>query len=184
MQIQPTPIPGLLLIEPRVFGDKRGYFMETYSSGPLAEQGLFAHFVQDNESLSQKGVLRGLHWQAPPFAQGKLVRVVSGAVFDAVVDIRVGSPTYGRPFGLRLDGENKRMLYIPPGFAHGFATLEDDTRFLYKCTGPYNKESEGCIHVNDPALGIDWGIDEPILSEKDAAAPLLADIQSPFSYAG
>lgn len=184
MKIRKTPLPGVILIEPRVFGDERGYFFESYSKDQLGAQGMFAHFVQDNESLSQKGVLRGLHWQAPPFAQGKLVRVGSGAVYDVAVDIRKGSPTFGKFFGQRLDTENHLMMYIPPGFAHGFATLEDNTRFLYKCTNYYSKENEGCLHVNDPALGIDWGIENPLLSEKDQNAPLLSEIQSPFDYAG
>lgn len=184
MRVHTTPLPGVLLIEPTVFGDERGYFFESFSKESLANQGLYAHFVQDNESLSNRGVLRGLHWQAPPFDQGKLVRVATGAVYDVAVDIRRGSPTYGQHFGQRLDAENHLMMYIPPGFAHGFATLEDNTCFLYKCTNYYHKASEGALHVLDPDLNIQWGIESPILSAKDQIAQSFAQLQSPFDYVG
>lgn len=178
-----TNIVGLILIEPTVFRDERGYFFESFSSEKLARLGLEETFVQDNESLSQRGVVRGLHFQAPPFAQGKLVRVVKGAVLDVVVDIRVGSPTYGCSFQEELTEQNKRMLYIPPGFAHGFATLEDNTIFQYKCTGGYNKESEGSVNCFDPNLDIKWPFLSPILSQKDKEAKPLSELISPFQYA-
>jgi dTDP-4-dehydrorhamnose 3,5-epimerase len=184
MRIHTTPISGILLIEPTVFGDDRGYFFESFSREALANQGLYAHFVQDNESLSHKGVLRGLHWQAPPFEQAKLVRVVTGAVYDVAVDIRKGSPTYGKHFGIRLDADNHLMMYIPAGFAHGFTTLEDNTRFLYKCTHYYNKASEGAVNVKDPDLNIDWGIENPMLSPKDEIAQSFKSLESPFDYVG
>ena len=155
----------MLVIEPRVFGDERGYFFE---------------FVQDNESFSSKGVLRGLHFQEPPFEQGKLVRVARGAVMDVSVDIRKDSPTYGKWAAFGLSSENKRMLWIPPGFAHGFITLQDNTLFIYKCTSLYNREAENSIFWNDPDLRIDWGIDRPVISEKDQKAPFFRDLKSPF----
>lgn len=182
MKFVPTPIPDLFVIEPRVFGDHRGYFFESYSAEHFKNAGISADFVQDNESFSGKGVVRGLHFQAPPKAQGKLVRVQKGRVLDVAVDIRKGSPTYGKHFSTELSGENKKMLWIPPGFAHGFATLEDDTVFLYKCTDTYSPEHEGSILWNDPSLGIDWGVEDPKLSAKDEAGPLLKDFSSPFTY--
>jgi dTDP-4-dehydrorhamnose 3,5-epimerase len=182
MKFVPTPIPDLFVIEPRVFGDHRGYFFESYSAEHFKNAGIIADFVQDNESFSGKGVVRGLHFQAPPKAQGKLVRVQKGRVLDVAVDIRKGSPTYGKHFSIELSGENKKMLWIPPGMAHGFATLEDDTVFLYKCTDTYSPEHEGSILWNDPALGINWGVQEPKLSAKDEVGPLLKDFSSPFTY--
>ena len=182
MKFVPTPIPDLFVIEPRVFGDHRGYFFESYSAEHFKKAGIHADFVQDNESFSGKGVVRGLHFQAPPKAQGKLVRVQKGRVLDVAVDIRKGSPTFGKHFSIELTGENKKMLWIPPGFAHGFATLEDDTVFLYKCTDTYSPEHEGSVLWNDPALGIDWGISDPKLSAKDEVGPLLKDFSSPFTY--
>ena len=182
MQIIETPLAGLLLIEPRVFGDDRGYFFESYNRDVLANQGITGDFVQDNESLSDRGVLRGLHFQVPPKDQGKLVRVQRGKVWDVAVDIRRGSPTYGKHYGAELSGENKRMLWIPPGFAHGFATLEDGTVFLYKCTDSYSPEHEGSILWDDATLAIDWKIDRPILSAKDQEGPAFTDFNSPFSY--
>ncbi len=137
-------------------------------------------FVQDNQSMSMKGVLRGLHFQAPPFAQGKLVRVIQGSVIDVAVDIRKSSPSFGKHVAVELSGDNKRMFWVPEGFAHGFLTLEDHTIFSYRCTDVYNKESEGSLNWNDPELNIDWNISDPILSEKDQIAPLLADFNSPF----
>lgn len=180
MQITTTPIEGLLVVQPKVFGDHRGYFMETYNEGAFRAAGLPTDFVQDNQSFSGKGILRGLHFQAPPYAQGKLVRVIRGAVLDVALDLRTSSSTYGQYFAIRLTEENKTMVWIPPGFAHGFLTLEDDTLFAYKVTGLYNKESEGGILWNDPDLGIAWGIDQPVLSDKDLILPRLADFNSPF----
>jgi len=180
MQIINTPIKDLLVIQPQVFRDDRGYFFESFNYSSFTEVGLDLHFVQDNESKSQKGVLRGLHFQSPPFAQGKLVRVIKGAVMDVAVDIRKDSPTYGKHFDLILNEENKTMLWIPPGFAHGFATLEDDTIFFYKCTNVYNKISEGSICWNDPDLAIDWGIKNPVVSAKDQVSPPFAGFVSPF----
>ena len=183
MKIQDSKLPEVKIIEPVIFKDDRGYFFESFN------QNNFNHllkanlsFVQDNQSLSSEGVLRGLHFQKPPFAQGKLVRVIQGSVIDVAVDIRKGSPTYGQYHKVLLSGENKKMFWIPPGFAHGFATLEDNTIFAYKCTGFYNKESEGSLRWNDPELKIDWEIDNPSLSEKDREAPLLASLNSPFEY--
>lgn len=180
MQLIPTPIPDLFLVQPRVFEDPRGYFFESYNRQTFVEHGIDAQFVQDNQSLSHKGVLRGLHLQNPPFAQGKLVRVIKGAVRDIAVDIRKGSPTYGQWFSHELTESNKTMMWIPPGFAHGFLTLEDNTIFSYKCTNYYSKESEDCILWNDPDLGIDWGITNPILSEKDKQGKAFREFNSLF----
>lgn len=182
MNIIQTTLSGLLLIEPKVFGDDRGYFFESYNSRVFDEVLPGISFLQDNESCSAKGVLRGLHFQEPPFEQGKLVRVARGSVLDVSVDIRKGSPTYGKHAAFRLTGGNKHMLWMPPGFAHGFLTLEDDTIFLYKCTNVYNRESENAIRWNDPALGIQWGTEDPVVSEKDRLAPLFDQLQSPFKY--
>ncbi len=181
MKIIETGIPDLVEIIPNVFGDERGYFFESYNQKNFAEKGLNMQFVQDNQSLSSRGVLRGLHFQAPPFAQGKLVRVLTGSVLDVAVDIRKGSPTYGQHYSVVLSGENKKMFWIPEGFAHGFATLEDDTIFCYKCTGYYHKEAEGCILWNDPELAINWGLDDPMLSEKDQQGELLRNFKTPFT---
>lgn len=181
MTITAASIPDIKIIEPRVFGDHRGYFFEAYSEKIWREHGLPTRFVQDNESKSSRGVLRGLHFQSPPHAQGKLVRVVTGAVLDVAVDIRKNSPTYGKFFALELSAENKRILYIPEGFAHGFLTLEDNTIFQYKCTEFYAPEFEGGIRWNDPQIGITWPDDcDYILSEKDKLTPLLSDFDSPF----
>ena len=182
MKIVPTPIPDLFVIEPQVFGDHRGYFFESYSKDHFERAGISADFVQDNESFSGEGVIRGLHFQAPPKAQGKLVRVQKGRVLDVAVDIRKGSPTYGEHYSIELSGENKKMLWIPPGFAHGFATLENDTVFLYKCTDTYSPEHEGSLLWNDPDLGIDWGVSAPKLSAKDQIGPVLKAFDSPFTY--
>lgn len=180
MTVEKTFIEGLLVIQPRVFEDARGYFFESFNEKLLAEAGVTTHFVQDNQSLSQKGVLRGLHFQAPPHAQAKLVRVISGAVLDIAVDIRKGSPTYGKHYSIELNGRNKTMFYIPAGFAHGFATLEDHTVFSYKCSAYYNKDSEGTLLWNDPELEIDWNLFAPLLSEKDKAGVVLKNLNSPF----
>ena len=176
MNIIETAIPGVLIIEPRVFGDARGFFMETWNAAAFADAGLDLAFVQDNHSRSQKGVLRGLHFQNPG-PQGKLVRVVKGAVFDVAVDLRAASPTFGKWVGVELSAENKRMFWVPEGFAHGFLTLEDDTDFLYKCTAPYAPQSEFTLAWDDPAVGIDWPLDglNPIISDKDARGVALAD---------
>ena len=182
MEIIKTSIEGLLIIKPDVFKDERGYFFETYNKERFAREGLMMNFVQDNESKSSKGVLRGLHFQKPPYAQGKLVRVVKGSVMDVAVDIRKGSPTYGRWESVVLTEDNKLQFWIPEGFAHGFVTLEDDTIFNYKCTNIYNKESEGSILWNDPDINIDWNIENPILSEKDKTSPLFKDFKSPFIF--
>ncbi|MDY0075775.1 MAG: dTDP-4-dehydrorhamnose 3,5-epimerase [Bacteroidales bacterium] len=180
MQIITTKIPDLLIVKPTVFEDNRGYFFESYNKEQFLGKGIDQNFVQDNESKSMKGVLRGLHFQAPPFAQGKLVRVMKGAVLDVAVDIRKNSPTYGQWASIELTESNKMMYWVPPGFAHGFVTLEDSTVFFYKCTNVYNKASEGSIRWNDPDLNIDWNIKNPILSEKDQTSPLFKDFISPF----
>ncbi|AEV34343.1 dTDP-4-dehydrorhamnose 3,5-epimerase [Owenweeksia hongkongensis DSM 17368] len=182
MKIIETPIPGLLEIEPTIFGDDRGYFYESYNKDAFHKAGITVEFVQDNQSLSSKGVLRGLHFQNPPHAQGKLVRVIAGAVLDVALDIRVGSPTYGQHHKVELTGENKKMFWVPPGFAHGFLTLKDDTIFAYKCTALYNKESEGAVLWNDPQLNINWNIDSPLVSEKDQEAPAFDKLKSQFQF--
>lgn len=168
MQIERTAIDGLLLIHPRVFSDARGSFMETWNEKSFKALVGDHHFVQDNESISGRNVLRGLHFQLDPHAQGKLVRATSGAVLDVCVDIRPGSPTYGQHMKVVLDAEERTMLWIPPGFAHGFLALKNDTGFAYKCTAQYHPASERTILWNDPELGIDWGIADPIVSEKDS----------------
>lgn len=167
MQIIPTDIPDLLIIQPKIFADDRGYFFESYNKKVLADKGFSAEFVQDNQSMSQKGVLRGLHFQARPHTQGKLVSVIKGAVLDVAVDLRNGSATFGKHMAIELTETNKTMFWVPEGFAHGFLTLADNTIFSYKCTNYYNKESEQSLLWNDPALGIQWNISDPILSEKD-----------------
>ena len=180
MDIIKIPIEGLLLIKPKVLGDDRGYFFESWSKLAFDKVGLDLNFVQDNQSLSQKGVLRGLHFQNPPYAQGKLVRVIKGRVLDVVVDIRKESQTYGQYFSVELSEENKTILWIPPGFAHGFITLEDDTIFTYKCTGIYNAASEGSLLWNDADLNIDWGVAHPLISNKDRGAENFKDFKSQF----
>ncbi|MBV6485136.1 MAG: dTDP-4-dehydrorhamnose 3,5-epimerase [Flavobacteriales bacterium] len=180
MQFIETEIEGLLIIKPKIFEDERGHFFESYNKEVFNKNGLTVEFVQDNQSLSQKNVLRGLHFQAPPFAQGKLIRVIKGSVLDVAVDIRKKSSTYGKHMVVELSEYNKTMFYIPPGFAHGFLTLEDNTLFSYKCTNNYNKESEGSILWCDKDLKIDWGISNPILSEKDKESPLFNSFNSPF----
>jgi len=175
MEVIPTPLAGAAVIEPRVFGDERGFFLEGWNAARFAEAGIPATFVQDNHSRSMKGVLRGMHFQQPQ-AQGKLVRVVAGAVFDVIVDLRRSSPTFGHWHGLELTAANKRMLWVPEGFAHGFLTLEDHTDFLYKCTAPYAPEHEHTLAWNDAEVGIEWPLGgAPIMSAKDAAGlPLSA----------
>lgn len=180
MTITETSLPGVLIIDPNVFGDERGYFFESFNQHVFEAAGLETQFRQDNESRSAKGVLRGLHFQHPPFEQGKLVRVARGGVIDISVDIRKDSDTYGKWEAFEISEQNKRMLWIPPGFAHGFVSLEDDTIFIYKCTNVYNKESEKSILWNDPDLGIDWGLDKPLVSDKDLQASSFKDLKSPF----
>jgi len=180
MEVIKTNISDLYIVKPKVFEDHRGYFFESYNKELFLRNGIDQNFVQDNESKSSKGVLRGLHFQKPPFAQGKLVRVMRGSVLDVAVDIRAGSPTYGKWASVELTQDNKWMYWVPPGFAHGFVTLEDNTVFFYKCTNVYNKESEGSILWNDPDLNIDWKVDDPILSDKDKTSPLFKDFVSPF----
>lgn len=180
MEIITTSIKDLLIIKPDIFKDNRGYFFESYNREHYMIQGLNMIFVQDNESKSGKGVLRGLHFQKPPYAQGKLVRVIKGAVIDVAVDIRRSSPTYGKWQAITLTEDNKIMFWIPEGFAHGFVTIEDNTIFNYKCTNVYNKDSERSIRWNDPDINIDWKIENPILSAKDMISPLFRDFESPF----
>ena len=179
-----TGLPGLKIFEPRVFADSRGYFFESFNKNTFKEAGIDAEFVQDNESKSVKGVLRGLHYQLNPMAQAKLVRVVEGEVMDVVVDIRAGSPTFGKSYGLLLTAENKKQLYIPRGFAHGFSVISDTCIFQYKCDNFYSKESEGGILYNDPALNIDWGMDinNAIVSDKDKVLPLFKDCRNNFVF--
>jgi dTDP-4-dehydrorhamnose 3,5-epimerase len=181
LSIERIFIDGPLIIKPQVFYDERGYFFEPYNKKRFAEWGITVEFVQDNQSLSQKGALRGLHFQAPPFDQGKLIRVVKGAVLDVVVDIRQNSPTYGQHYGIELSEKNFILFWIPPGFAHGFATIEDNTIFEYKCTNLYNKQSEGGLCWNDPELNIQWNLIEPIVSKKDQQLSSFKDFTSPFA---
>lgn len=162
-----TKLEGVLIISPNVFGDERGYFFESYNQSKFEKELGKFEFIQDNQSLSSKNVLRGLHFQNPPFEQGKLVRVIKGSVNDIIVDIRKDSPTYGEHISVHLTEKDHKMVWIPPGFAHGFETLEDDTIFFYKVTNQYNKESEGCIQWNDPQLNISWKSKKPIVSAKD-----------------
>ncbi len=184
MEVIKTELEGVVILEPRLFKDDRGYFFESFSQREFDEKVRPVKFVQDNESKSVYGVLRGLHFQKPPFAQSKLVRVIQGAVLDVAVDIRVGSPTYGKHVAVELTAENHRQLFIPRGFAHGFSVLTDEVVFQYKCDNFYAPQSEGAIAWNDPALGIDWRIPEAsvILSEKDKHHPLLKDLPETFYY--
>ncbi|MDQ4106693.1 MAG: dTDP-4-dehydrorhamnose 3,5-epimerase [Actinomycetota bacterium] len=175
MEVTETRLPGVLVIEPKVFGDERGFFMETWNEARYKQTGLPYRFVQDNLSFSQKGVLRGLHFQNPD-EQGKLVYVLQGEVFDVAVDIRVGSPTFGEWTGVTLSSENKRQFYVPEGFAHGFIVTSDAALFAYKCTALYNARAEGGVLWNDLEIGVEWPIEEPTLSEKDRNAPPLSEI--------
>lgn len=175
-----TPIEGLSVVEPKVFEDKRGYFFESYSADKFKELGIDKVFIQDNQSLSQKGVLRGLHFQNPPFAQAKLVRVIKGSVLDIAVDIRKDSPTYGQHFAIELSEKNKKMLYIPEGFAHGFLTLEDNTIFSYKCSENYHPEAEDSVLWSDKTLNINWKIENPLVSDKDEKAQNFNQLNSLF----
>ncbi len=182
MKVTETDIKGLLVIEPRIFNDDRGYFYESFNKTKFAEAGIPVDFVQDNQSFSHKGAIRGLHGQANPFAQGKLVRVISGKVLDVAVDIRKGSPTYGQHFSIELSGDNKLQFWIPAGFLHGFATLEDNTIFTYKVNNFYDKESEIGVIWNDPVLNIDWQLasGDILLSPKDELLPQFNSFKSPF----
>ncbi len=181
MEIITTGFKDLLLIQPTVFGDNRGYFFESYNAKAFQEKtGLNINFIQDNESMSKAGVVRGLHFQNPPFAQDKLVRVFTGSVLDVVVDLRKSEPTYGQVFSHVLSGENKLQLFVPKGFAHGFATLEDNTVFAYKCSAFYNKAEEDCILWNDENLNIDWQISNPTISDKDLTGKKFVTFESPF----
>ncbi len=178
MNVIETKIPGVVVLEPRVFGDERGFFMETWNQARYEEAGLPARFVQDNVSFSTKGVLRGLHFQDPD-QQGKLVQVLEGEVFDVAVDIRAGSPTFGQWEGVTLSSENKRQFYVPEGFAHGFLVTGDTALFSYKCTAKYNQSAEGFVLWNDPEIGIDWPAEgSPTLSEKDQVARPLREISA------
>ena len=174
-------MPGILLIEPKVFGDERGFFMESYRRDVFGENGIPA-LVQDNHSRSVKGTLRGLHYQHP-HGQGKLIRVTTGAVYDVLVDVRRGSPTFGKWEGHELTEDNKRQLWVPPGFAHGFCVLSDIADFLYKCSDYYHPESEHTLLWNDPDVGIEWPVEEPILSEKDKVGQLLGELGDLPEYA-
>lgn len=181
MEILQTKILDLLLIKPKVFKDHRGFFLEFYSEKIFRERGITTPFVQDNHSLSvKKGVLRGLHFQLPPHAQAKLVRVIHGAVFDVAVDLRKESSTYGKWQGFELTAENFNMLYVPRGFAHGYCTLEDNTEFMYKCDNFYHPESDTGLRWNDPTLNINWPVKDTILSDKDKDTPFFKDFESPF----
>ena len=171
---------GLISIYPAVFGDDRGFFLESFNQAKYASIIPDLDFVQDNLSKSKKGVLRGLHFQAPPFDQGKLVQVITGSVLDVAVDIRKNAPSYGKHFKIILNSTERNQLWIPPGFAHGFVSLEDDTIFSYKCTNSYSQEHEGCVLWNDLDLGIDWEIDQPLISPKDQEGTLFKDFISPF----
>lgn len=180
MEICKLDIEGLLLFRPEVFKDNRGHFFESWSKLTFNKLGLDFDFVQDNQSLSSKGVLRGLHFQNPPFAQGKLVSVIRGSVLDVAVDIRKSSPTYGQYVAVELSDSNNISFWIPPGFAHGFVALKDNTIFSYKCSEVYNKESEGSIIWNDKDLNIDWGVEYPIVSEKDLEAETFKNLITQF----
>ena len=184
MEVIRTDIDGAVIIEPRIFGDARGYFFESYNQKEFDEKVGPVRFVQDNESFSSYGVLRGLHFQKPPFAQSKLVRVISGKVLDIIVDIRAGSPTYGQHVAVELSGENHRQFFIPRGFAHGFVVLSETALFQYKCDNLYAPQSEGAIIWNDPDIGIDWTIpsSDILLSEKDRNHGFLKDLKTPFVY--
>jgi len=184
MNIIKTDFPGLLILEPKVFGDARGYFLESYSAKLLADAGIHTVFRQDNQSFSKYGVIRGLHFQLNPHSQTKLIRAVEGAIYDVALDLRKGSPTFGKWFGLELSAQNRRQLYIPHGFAHGFAVLSEQTTILYKCDNFYYPQSEGGVLYNDPALGIDWKVDadRATISDKDKILPTFEQVQTNFVY--
>lgn len=184
MKITETPLPGLLIIEPNVFKDSRGYFFESYQHQRYIDAGIDSHFIQDNESKSVRGVVRGLHYQLNPFAQAKLVRVVQGTVFDVAVDLRLGSPTFGQWYGIELDCTTKKQLFIPRGFAHGFSVLSETAIFIYKCDNVYSRENERAINAFDSKLAIDWQLKESEwnVSEKDKVAPLFDNAEMNFTF--
>lgn len=186
MKIEETGVSGLKILTPRRFGDDRGFFSESWNKRVLAKSGLELNFVQDNHSYSSSiNTVRGLHYQAPPHAQTKLVRCGRGSLLDVAVDIRAGSPTYGKWFSIELSFENGRQLLVPAGFLHGFATREPDTEIIYKCTDFYEPSADGVVRFDDPDIGIDWGLSgPPVLSDKDIAAPFLRDLKTPFIYGG
>jgi dTDP-4-dehydrorhamnose 3,5-epimerase len=184
MPVNPTEFPGLMIFEPKVFEDSRGYFFESYNARTFNEAGITIEFVQDNQAKSAYGVLRGLHYQVQPFAQTKLIRVLSGAILDVAVDMRKGSPTFGRHFSIELSAANRRQLLIPQGFAHGYSVLSSEAEVLYKCDRFYHKDSEAGIRFDDPALGIEWRIPlaDIIVSEKDTLHPAFADAVNNFQF--
>ncbi|HEY4064511.1 MAG TPA: dTDP-4-dehydrorhamnose 3,5-epimerase [Puia sp.] len=186
MPFTTTRIPGLLLFEPAVYKDDRGYFFESYNEETFRKQGIDIRFVQDNQSFSTYGVIRGMHYQLDPHAQTKLIRVLQGKILDIAVDLRIGSPTYGQHMSIELSAENKLQFLIPRGFAHGFSVLSETAEVSYKCDGLYNKGSEGGIRYDDPALGIDWQVpaDRAIVSPKDIELPLFADCRNNFQFKG
>lgn len=186
MAFTETGIPGLYVFTPKVFEDSRGYFFEAYNDRVFSEKGISTRFVQDNESASSYGVIRGLHYQLVPYEQAKLIRVVEGTILDVAVDIRKKSPTFGKSFSLELSSSNRKQLYIPAGFAHGFSVLSERATVLYKCDNYYNREAEGGIRYDDPSLAIDWRIpaDKAIISEKDLALPMMKDCRNNFEFAG
>ena len=182
MEIKETTLSGVKLIIPDVFEDERGFFFESFNIKKYNDAGINIEFVQDNISKSKYGTLRGLHYQIGEFAQGKLCQVIYGKVLDVAVDIRYGSPTYGKYFAAELSGENHHQLWIPPGFAHGFSVLSDEALFMYKCTALYSKKDERAIIYSDPSLAVDWMIEEPIVSEKDRKAVLFSEIEKDFVF--
>jgi dTDP-4-dehydrorhamnose 3,5-epimerase len=184
MNIIRTAFPGLVVIEPKVFGDARGFFFESYNQNELAKAGIETVFRQDNQSFSRYGVIRGLHFQSPPYAQTKLIRAVEGVIYDVAVDLRKGSPMFGKWFGIELSAENKKQLYIPQGFAHGFSVLSEQVSILYKCDNFYHPQSEGGLLYNDAQVGIDWKVDSvhAIVSDKDKLLPTLDRLESPFVF--
>ncbi len=178
-EFKDTYLKGLVIIQPRIFADERGFFLETYKKSEFAAAGISGDFNQDNHSFSSKGVIRGIHFQTEPHAQGKLVRVITGAVWDVAVDLRQESSSYGKWFGIELNEENRTMMYIPPGFGHGFLTLKDNTHFLYKCSAEYEPVSDGGVRWDDPELAIDWPLEpgqNPLVSEKDEKLPYFKDL--------
>lgn len=184
MPFTPTTLPGLIVIEPNIFNDSRGYFFEAFNEKQFAEHGIAIDFVQDNQSHSTYGVIRGMHYQAPPYAQTKLVRVLQGAIIDCVIDLRVGSPTFGESFSIELSSANKKQLLVPKGFAHGFSVISETADVLYKCDEYYNKESERGLLYNDPSFGIDWKIpaNKVVVSDKDKLLPLFNMYAGEFRF--
>lgn len=182
MEVIKTEIDGLLIIRPKVFGDARGYFFESYNKDSFTDAGIDIEFVQDNISKSKKNTIRGLHYQIGERAQGKLCKVIYGKVLDVAVDLRFGSPTYGKHFSFELSEDNHAQIWIPKGFAHGFSVLSDEAIFSYKCTALYSKDDERAIIFNDPDLNIDWKVKDPIVSEKDFKAPFFKNIKKEFTY--